>query len=186
MTFRGKDDIIFPRENIWKPAAVLGSAGLERAREGMRMEALLVKLGVLAGLFGYVGLLGLALLLASVVWLIVRVANFDSVLPGLLCVLVSLALVAGGLLLTPAPKSVEMEPLRPPWEAPLEALREQTGKLWEQAGKLKDIGPWARFFKDEETPEESGAENSEAPPEGGEAKTSPGGRHKLPNKENSA
>ncbi len=46
-----------------------------------------------------------------------------------------------------------MEPLRPPWEAPLEALKEQSGKLREQVGKLKDIGPWARFFKDEEPPE---------------------------------
>lgn len=105
------------------------------------MEALLVKLDILVGLFGYVGLFGLALLLASVVWLIVRVANFDSVLPGLLCVLVSIALTVGGLLLTPAPKSVEMEPLRPPWEAPLEALKEQVTKL-------KDNGPWTRFFKD--------------------------------------
>lgn len=138
-------------------------------REGMRMEALLVKLGVLAGLFGYIGLLGLALLLASVIWLMIRVANFDSVLPGLLCVLVSVALVAGGLLLTPAPKSVEMEPLRPPWEAPLEALKEQTGKLRERVSKLKDIGPWARFFKDEEpeAPEEDGAQEPEGeePPE---------------------
>ena len=132
------------------------------------MEALLVKLGVLAGLFGYIGLLGLALLLASVIWLIIRVANFDSVLPGLLCVLASIALVAGGLLLTPAPKSVEMEPLRPPWEAPLEALKEQAGKLREQVGKLKDIGPWARFFKDEEPPEDAPEEGGAKEPEGEE------------------
>ena len=154
MTFRGKDDIIFAREEDRKArSGVRPARGLRRIWEGLRMEALLVKLGVLAGLFGYIGLFGLALLLASVIWLIIRVANFASVLPGLLCVLASVALVAGGLLLTPAPKSVEMEPLRPPWEAPLEALKEQSGKLREQVGKLKDIGPWARFFKDEEPPE---------------------------------
>lgn len=151
------------------------------------MEALLVKLGILAGLFGYVGLFGLALLLASIVWLMIRVANFDSVLPGLLCVLASIALVVGGLLLAPAPKSVEMEPMRPPWEAPLEALKEQAGKLKEQVEKLKDTGPWARFFQDEEEPEEV-PEN--APEESGaeepEAKTAPGERNKLPEKENSA
>lgn len=152
------------------------------------MEALLVKLGILAGLFGYIGLFGLALLLASVVWLMIRVANFDSVLPGLLCVLVSIALVVGGLLLAPAPKSVEMEPMRPPWEAPLEALKEQAGKLMEQVEKLKNAGPWARFFKDEETetPEESGAEEPEAPPEDAGTKTAPGERNRPPDKENSA
>ncbi len=149
------------------------------------MEALLVKLGILAGLFGYIGLFGLVLLLASVIWLMIRVANFDSVVPGLLCILASIALVVGGLLLTPAPKAVEMEPMRPPWEAPLEALKDQVGRL-------KDIGPWARFFKDEAppeaAPEKGGAEEPEigAPPEDAGTKTAPGGRNKIPDGENSA
>ena len=43
------------------------------------MEALLVKFSILAGVFGIVGLVGLAALLASVIWLIIRVANFDSI-----------------------------------------------------------------------------------------------------------
>lgn len=149
------------------------------------MEALLVKLGILAGLFGYIGLFGLVLLLASVIWLMIRVANFDSVVPGLLCILASIALVVGGLLLTPAPKAVEMEPMRPPWEAPLEALKDQVGRL-------KDIGPWARFFKDEappeDVPEEGGAVEPEtgAPPEDDGTKTAPGERNKIPDGENSA
>lgn len=149
------------------------------------MDALLVKLGILAGLFGYIGLLGLVLLLASLIWLMIRVANFDSVVPGLLCVLVSIALAVGGLMLAPAPKTIEMEPMRPPWEAPLEALKEQ-------AGRLKDIGPWARFFKDGDSPESAPEEGEaregglEAPLEDTGAKTVPGERNRIPNSENSA
>lgn len=103
------------------------------------METLALKLNVLAGLFGFIGLFGLVLLLASLIWLIIRVANFDSVLPALLCVLLSIALTAGGLVLSPAPHA-QVEPLRPPWEAPLEALKGQIGKL-------RDNGPWARLLK---------------------------------------
>ena len=45
------------------------------------MEALLIKFSILAGVFGIIGLIGLAALLASVIWLVIRVANFDSLLP---------------------------------------------------------------------------------------------------------
>lgn len=131
------------------------------------METLAVKFSILAGLFGVTGLIGLAALLGSVIWLMIRVANFDSVLPALLCVVASIALTAGGLVWSPAPEVVQMEPLKAPWEAPLEALKEQAGKLKEQAGKLKDNGPWARFFKDEDPPDEGPAED--APAAGGQA-----------------
>lgn len=104
------------------------------------MEALSVKIGILTGLFGVVGLIGLAALLGSIVWLIIRVANFDSVLPGLLCVLLSLALIAGGLALSPTPEVARVVPVKAPWEAPLEAFKDQLGKL-------KDNGPWVRFLK---------------------------------------
>ena len=79
------------------------------------MEALSVKLGIFASLFGVLGLLGLAVLLASVIWLVIRVANWDSVLPALLGVLLSVAMVAGGLVLSPAP-DYRPEPLKMPWE----------------------------------------------------------------------
>lgn len=103
------------------------------------MEGLLVKLSIFAGLFGVIGLIGLAALLASLVWLIIRVANFDSMLPSLICVLLSVALAAGGLFFTPTP-DYQPEPLKMPWEAPLEALKDQVGKL-------RDNGPWARLLK---------------------------------------
>ena len=113
------------------------------------METLALKLNVLVGLFGYVGLFGLAALLVTLIWLIVRVANFDSVLPALLCVALSVALTVGGLILSPAPNA-QPEPLRPPWEVPLEALKEQLGRF-------KENPPWARFLKDKE----AGGENGE-------------------------
>lgn len=128
------------------------------------MEALAVKFSILAGLFGITGLIGLAALLGSVIWLIIRVANFDSILPALLCVLASVALTAGGLVWSPAPEVVQMEPLKAPWEAPLEALKDQVGN---QVGKLKEIGPWARFFKDEAPPDEEFPED--APEDAGPA-----------------
>ena len=108
------------------------------------MEALLIKFSILAGVFGIIGLIGLAALLASVIWLIIRVANFDSLLPALLCVLVSIALVVGGMFLSPAPEGRAAPYLKASWEVPLEAIKGQIGKLEE----LKDNGPWARFFKD--------------------------------------
>ena len=114
------------------------------------MEALLIKFSILAGVFGIIGLIGLAALLASVIWLVIRVANFDSLLPALLCVLVSIALVVGGMFLSPAPEGRAAPYLKASWEAPLEALKGQIGKLKE----LKDNGPWARFFKDEGEPGE--------------------------------
>lgn len=120
------------------------------------MEALSVKFGILTGLFGVVGLIGLAALLGSVIWLIIRVANFDSMLPALLCVLASLALTVGGLALAPTPEVVYTEPARAPWEAPLEALKDRLGSL-------KDNGPWARLFKDKEAPEDA----QDAAPEDG-------------------
>ena len=89
------------------------------------MEALLIKFSILAGVFGIIGLIGLAALLASVIWLVIRVAN-----------------------LSPAPEGRAAPYLRASWEAPLEALKGQIGKLKE----LKDNGPWARFFKDEARP----------------------------------
>lgn len=113
------------------------------------METLALKLNVLVGLFGYVGLFGLAALLVTLIWLIVRVANFDSVLPALLCVALSVVLTVGGLILSPAPNA-QPEPLRPPWEVPLEALKEQLGRF-------KENPPWARFLKDKE----AGGENGE-------------------------
>ena len=85
------------------------------------MEALAVKFGILAGLFGVIGLIGLAALLGSVIWLIIRVANFDSIIPALICVLLSIGLTAGGLLLSPTPE-VRMEPLKMPWEMVLEGI----------------------------------------------------------------
>ena len=146
MTFRGKDDIIFAREEDRKACGgVCPARGLRRIWEGLRMEALLIKFSILAGVFGIIGLIGLAALLASVIWLIIRVSNFDSVLPALLCVLVSIALAVGGMFLSPAPEGRAAPYLRASWEAPLEALKGQIGKLKE----LKDNGPWARFFKDE-------------------------------------
>lgn len=107
------------------------------------MEALLVKLGILANLFGYIGLFGLVVLLASLIWLIIRAVNLDSILPALLGVLLSLVLTVGGLALGPTPE-VHMEPMKAPWEAPLEALKEQ-------AVKLKESAPWTRFFKDKDS-----------------------------------
>ena len=146
MTFRGKDDIIFAREEDRKArSGVRPARGLRRIWEGLRMEALLIKFSILAGVFGIIGLIGLAALLASVIWLVIRVANFDSLLPALLCVLVSIALVVGGMFLSPAPEGRAAPYLKASWEAPLEALKGQIGKLKE----LKDNGPWARFFKDE-------------------------------------
>ena len=151
MTVRGKDDIIFVREKDRKACGgVCPARGLRRIWEGLRMEALLIKFSILAGVFGIIGLIGLAALLASVIWLIIRVANFDSVLPALLCVLVSIALAVGGMFLSPAPEGRAAPYLRASWEAPLEALKGQIGKLKE----LKDNGPWARFFKDEGEPGE--------------------------------
>lgn len=131
------------------------------------MESLAVKFGILAGLFGVIGLIGLAALLGSVIWLVIRVANFDSVLPALLCIVISIALTAGGLVWSPAPEIVRMEPLKAPWEAPLEALKDQAGKLKDQVVKLKDNGPWARFFKDEDPADEGPA--GDAPETGGPA-----------------
>ena len=145
MTFRGKDDIIFAREEDRKACGgVCPARGLRRIWEGLRMEALLIKFSILAGVFGIIGLIGLAALLASVIWLVIRVANFDSLLPALLCVLVSIALVVGGMFLSPAPEGRAAPYLKASWEVPLEAIKGQIGKLEE----LKDNGPWARFFKD--------------------------------------
>lgn len=147
MTFRGKDDIIFVKEEDRKVCGGVRLArGLRRIWEGLRMEALLIKFSILAGVFGIIGLIGLAALLASVIWLIIRVANFDSVLPALLCVLVSVALTVGGMFLSPAPEGRAAPYLKASWEVPLEAVKGQIGKLKE----LKDDGPWARFFKDGE------------------------------------
>lgn len=112
------------------------------------METLALKLNVLVGLFGYVGLFGLAALLVTLIWLIIRVANFDSVLPALLCLALSIALTAGGLVTSPTPNA-QPEPLIPPWEAPLAALKEQIGKF-------KENPPWARFLKDKADSPEAG------------------------------
>ncbi len=125
------------------------------------MGTLLLKFSILAGVFGIVGLIGLAALLASVIWLIIRVANFDSVVPALICVLASVALTVGGLFLSPAPEGRAAPYLKESWEAPLEAVKGQIGKL----KALKDNGPWARFFKDEEAPEEDGAADADNGPE---------------------
>ena len=94
------------------------------------MEALSAKLAVFASLFGVLGLLGLAFLLVSVIWLVIRVANWDSILPALLCVLLSIGLTAGGLVLSPAP-DYQPEPLKMPWEILLDwvsGLRDGKGK----------------------------------------------------------
>ena len=107
------------------------------------MEALLVKFSILAGVFGIVGLVGLAALLASVIWLIIRVANFDSIVPALLCVLASVALTVGGLFLSPAPEGRSAPTLQASWEAPVAAIQEQIGKLKD----LKENAPWTRFLK---------------------------------------
>lgn len=83
------------------------------------MEALTVKAGIFASLFGILGIIGLVVLLASVIWLVIRVANFDSILPALLCVVLSVGLIAGGLVLSPTP-DYRPEPLRMPWETLLD------------------------------------------------------------------
>lgn len=108
MTFHGKADIIPIDEKPSLPR-------LAKPIGGIHMEALSVKAGILANLFGILGIIGLAILFASVIWLVIRVANFDSVLPSLLCVLISLGLIAGGLALSPTP-DYQPEPLKMPWE----------------------------------------------------------------------
>lgn len=128
------------------------------------MEALSVKLGIFASLFGVLGLLGLAVLLASVIWLVIRVANWDSVLPALLGVLLSVAMVAGGLILSPAP-DYRPEPLKMPWET----LLDWVGSL--RDGKAEDEEP---SENGETTPENEAAAAPEsesgepAAPENGE------------------
>lgn len=52
--------------------------------------------------------------------------------------------------MSPAPEGRAAPYLKASWEAPMEALKGQIGKLME----LKDNGPWARFFKDEDAPGE--------------------------------
>lgn len=120
------------------------------------MEALLVKFSILAGLFGVMGLIGLAVLLASVIWLIIRVANFDSMLPALLCVLAAIALTAGGLFLSPAPEGRAVPPLKAPWETLLEKIAAI------KDGKEKDA---ADEPGDEPADEPGDSEGGEAPPE---------------------
>ena len=95
------------------------------------METLAVKFGILAGLFGVLGLIGLAALLGSLIWLIIRVANLDSILPALICVLLSIGLTAGGLFLSPTPE-VRMEPLKMPWEMVLERICKLKGGVPEE------------------------------------------------------
>ena len=91
-------------------------------RRDIHMEVLSVKFGILAGLFGVIGLIGLAALLGSIIFLIIRVANFDSMLPALLCVVLSLALAVGGMFLTPPPEIAHMEPLKAPWTMAMEQI----------------------------------------------------------------
>lgn len=79
------------------------------------MQTVTVKLGILAALFDILGIIGLAALLISIIWLIIRVANFDSIIPALICILLSLAVVAAGFVLSPAP-DVGVEPIQAPWE----------------------------------------------------------------------
>lgn len=67
------------------------------------MEVLTAKIGILADLFGIIGIIGLAVLLAAVVWLVICVSNFDSVIPAAVCALAAIALIAGGLMFTPMP-----------------------------------------------------------------------------------
>lgn len=67
------------------------------------MEILSDKISILAGLFGIVGLIGLALFLLSIVFLIIRIARFDSIIPALVCILVSIGVIVGGLFLSPMP-----------------------------------------------------------------------------------
>lgn len=83
------------------------------------MEALSVKAGILVSLFGFLGIIGLVALAASVIWLVIRVSDLDSVIPSLVCVVVSLGLIAGGLFLSPTP-DYQPEPPRAPWEAVLD------------------------------------------------------------------
>lgn len=124
------------------------------------METLSVKAGILASLFGIPGIIGLAILLVAVVWLVVRVANFDSVLPSLLVVLVSVALIAAGLVSSPAP-DYQPEPLRTPWDLFLDWAAERAGSLLERRAAGEG----------EASPEdgEAAPEDGEAAPEGGEA-----------------
>lgn len=120
------------------------------------MEALLVKFSILAGLFGVMGLIGLAVLLASVIWLIIRVANFDSMLPALLCVLVAVGLTAGGLFLSPAPEGRAVPPLKAPWETLLEKIAALQDDKEEKA---KDAA------EDEPGSEPGDSKGGETPPE---------------------
>lgn len=101
------------------------------------MEALAVKLGILAGLFGFMGLVGLAALLGSVIWLIIRVSNLDSILPALICVLLSIGLTVGGLFLSPTPEA-RVEPIKMPWEMVLDWIVERRGCGQEDAEPAED------------------------------------------------
>lgn len=139
-------------------------------RGDIHMEVLSAKLGILAGLFGVVGLIGLAALLGSVIWLIIRVANFDSMLPALLGVALSLALTVGGMVLTPAPEVVHMEPLKAPWTMVLERiarLREGRGK--DGTGPGDDASPGDDSLEDseEDGPENTALDEDAASPESG-------------------
>lgn len=132
--------------------------------EGAHMEALAVKFGILAGLFGILGLIGLAALLGSVIWLIIRVANLDSILPALICVLLSIGLTAGGLLLSPTPE-VRMEPLKMPWEMVLERICKLKDGAPEDDKSAEDK---AADAADTSSPEQGAGGQENAPAEGAE------------------
>ena len=125
------------------------------------MEALAVKFSILAGLFGILGLIGLAALLGSVIWLIIRVANLDSILPALICVLLSIGLTVGGLFLSPTPE-VRMEPLKMPWEMVLERICKLKNSVPEDDEPAEDAAA------DTASPEQGAGGQENAPAEGAE------------------
>lgn len=65
------------------------------------IDLLFLKLRVLADLLDIVGLIGLAVFVAAMIWMVIQVANFNSPVPPLIGILLSLVLIAGGLAFSP-------------------------------------------------------------------------------------
>lgn len=127
------------------------------------MEALLAKASILFSLFGFLGVIGLVILAAAVIWLVIRVANFDSAIPSLLCVIIALALIVGGLFLSPTP-DYQPEPPRAPWEFVLDWVAERaSGFLERRSEGAEDAGTGDAAAEDGEAADsgDSGAETAQ-------------------------
>lgn len=122
------------------------------------MEALLAKAGILFSLFGFLGVIGLVVLAAAVIWLVIRVANFDSIIPSLLCVLIALALIVGGLLLSPTP-DYQPDPPKPPWEMVMDWAAERISGFVDS--RSPSSGDEAAESGDQEVAEDSEAQQTQ-------------------------